>query len=129
MGLEKIVQCAKANGKENCRGPKADAIGEGGKNIGAELKFLRKSDEEIRNDPEGKEIPELAAMDREPRNAIAAEGCNQSHEQSSGGKAPRESHQKVPSERFLDRYAVVEELAALHSGHDPGRNQHLDERL
>src|SRR5580658_2381180 len=68
-------------------------------------------------------------MNCEPEDTIAAEDCNQAHQQRSGRRAPSKPNPEVASERGAYRNAVVEEAAALDAGHNPGRSHHLDERL
>jgi hypothetical protein len=49
--LQEIVQRAEADGEQNGGWPESDTIGERGEEIGTELELLRKSDEQIGNDP------------------------------------------------------------------------------
>src|SRR6185503_9432549 len=68
-------------------------------------------------------------MEGEPEDAIAAEGCNQSHEQRSGSRAPGKSHPEIDSEGVANGNAVIGEATALDARHNPSCNQHLDEGL
>src|SRR5260370_18244293 len=68
-------------------------------------------------------------MEGEPEDAIAAEGCNQAHEQRSGSRAPGKSHPEIESEGVANRDAVIGEAAVLDARHNPSCNQYLDERL
>src|SRR5271157_1529672 len=68
-------------------------------------------------------------MEGGPEDAIAAEGCNQAHEQGSGSRAPGKSHPEIDSEGVANRNAVSGEAAALDAGHNPSRDQYLDEPL
>src|SRR5271155_1377301 len=68
-------------------------------------------------------------MNCEPENTIAAEDCNQAHEQRSGSCAPSNPDPEKTSEGVSYGNAVVEEAAALDAGHDPGRGHNLDDRL
>src|SRR6266567_7272531 len=68
-------------------------------------------------------------MEGEPEDAIAAEGCNQAHEQRSGSRAPGQSRPEIDSEGVANRDAVIGEVTTLDARHNPTCNQYLDERL
>src|SRR5580704_1773572 len=68
-------------------------------------------------------------MEGESEDAIAAEGCNQAHQQRSGSRAPAKSHPEIDSEGVANWNTVIGEAAALDARHDPSCNQYLDERL
>src|ERR1700730_12665657 len=68
-------------------------------------------------------------MNGEPEDAIAAEGCNQAHQQRSGSRAPGKSHPEINSEGVANWNTVIGEAAALDAGHNPSRDQYLDDRL